>query len=521
MAHTPWFAGKPRKKAKPRRRRSICLPLRTIYNEEEGTDSIALGIGASYIDPVTERDPPPPPTEVRFPVHELYSTTSWNSDNSAPQFRTVFGSILKPRGITKDHVEALNIEYASNQSLEELLPPSSDGHSYLPAVSADEACEITEYSDPRLSSTEHQRREQEFHSRLAELRIDNDTAYRTLARNFKNGIRGARLAHMRKLYEGLESMGRYWECDKDEYLESISADDEAGNERRVKRIRLDDQSSLQSETALSLSTSEARDREIPLADVVAVPYTPTDEQDITDADINNSSATTLRSSRSNDSSPEPRKRIRYQGRRTNTGTEMPDTFRSDTIKSFVEGIVWPFRCSVQPPRVMPLVQFGTLNVPVRQTAAVYRQADDRARARQGHLVGPLFTIQARAETSFGESTGNAAALGGLLQVAQERRREGRTEVKPGESKWWTTKPRFGGAYHDVAKSVDEIKTGRTLETTQGMISSKLLNSSPPATKFRPPGLAWEQLRCGSGHWDPKTTYMSIGKDPTSCHDEVE
>jgi hypothetical protein len=35
-------------------------------------------------------------------------------------------------------------------------------------------------------------------------------------------------------------------------------------------------------------------------------------------------------------------------------------------------------------------------------------------------------------------------LGALLLLAQERSREGRTETRPGEGRWWTTVPRWGG-----------------------------------------------------------------------------
>ncbi|KAK3670607.1 hypothetical protein LTR78_009442, partial [Recurvomyces mirabilis] len=71
------------------------------------------------------------------------------------------------------------------------------------------------------------------------------------------------------------------------------------------------------------------------------------------------------------------------------------------------------------------------------------------------------------------------------------------------------------------RAVDEPKAGSILNTPKEVISSKPLNDSPSGTKLRSPGGAWKQLRCGSGYWDPKTTYMAKGKDPVSCHDEVE
>ena len=43
--------------------------------------------------------------------------------------------------------------------------------------------------------------------------------------------------------------------------------------------------------------------------------------------------------------------MRYKGLRTASGRYMPDHFRIETVRGFVEGTVWPFQCSVHPPRM--------------------------------------------------------------------------------------------------------------------------------------------------------------------------
>ena len=222
------------------------------------------------------------------------------------------------------------------------------------------------------------------------------------------------------------------------------------------------------------------------------------------------------SSHSSSMPPTPSSRLRYRGRRTNTGREMPDQFRADMVKGYLEAVVWPFQCSLSQPRQMPCVQFGKLSLPVRQTAAVYRIPRERARARQGRLEGPIIALQVRADTDFVDDAGRPLEdksrldlmreLGGLLQIAQERRREGKTEVKPGEGRWWTMEPRWGGGpggevesdvvNSDVAKSAEEL-VGPIKEA-----KGKGDRDGRKKQRRKTPAMLWKELRCGSALWDP-------------------
>ena len=183
---------------------------------------------------------------------------------------------------------------------------------------------------------------------------------------------------------------------------------------------------------------------------------------------------------------------------------------------------------------MPLVQFNKLHLPVTQTAAVYRVPKDRSKGRQGWLEGPILSLQVRAETDFhdenGQELSNKARLdllrevACLLQLAQERQREGKTATKPGEGEWWTTKPRWGGrAGGDVQ---NELGNGDIVQAAQELLgaarekSGKTGRDSGKSRKQKTPALLWKELKCGKGIWDPKTDYTAIGKHPDSEFDEV-
>ncbi|KAK3627778.1 hypothetical protein LTR56_019011 [Elasticomyces elasticus] len=219
---------------------------------------------------------------------------------------------------------------------------------------------------------------------------------------------------------------------------------------------------------------------------------------------------------------------------------MPDQFRINTVRAFVEAIAMPFQCTSTSPRVPPLVKFGKLHVPVAQTAAIYRQPTDRTRARQGRLEGPLVAVQVRPKTKFQDEDGKpleamvrldmVREIGGLLQIAQERRRSGR-EVRSGEGQWWTTKLRWGGGSgYDADTDIDTDGEAKATElasvageaASDGLVTGDL--GVPDKVEKKPKimarALPWKELRCGRGYWDPKIDYGAIGKDRSSLSDVV-
>lgn len=327
---------------------------------------------------------------------------------------------------------------------------------------------------------------------------------------------------MRVFWQGMESMSQYWDCTLDQYYAVDQA--EGNGEKSPKRQKLDvaDEDGGHDESGPGVQ------------ETLTVPAA--DEKSIENAEVKRSSEESVASSFNDtvvgvpaDGSSTSRSTMRYKGFRTNSGRYMPDQFRFETVKGFVEGTVWPFQCNVYPPRMMPLVHFGKLKIPVRQSVAVYRLPKDRTRARAGGLVGPVLGVQVRPEIDFSEDADKdrldvMREIGGLLQLAQERAREGKQEVKPGEGKWWTTVPRWGGGPGGEVENTEgnsdivEIAT-ELLAATKGVSGSGGKDTSSKRQR-KTPAVLWKELKCGSGYFDPKTDYAAIGKDPASDVDEV-
>ncbi|KAI6814390.1 hypothetical protein KC332_g2067 [Hortaea werneckii] len=495
MAKTSWMAGPKRK----RRDRT----------------------GVSATDPEEERDPPLEPTPVTFPTYQSSHAADWNDSKAPPNFQTLFARILKPADVSREHQDSLNIEIQPQCTSDDLLPLASDGTSYLPSMAPQQAINAASYSDATKVDAATSRKRKDFDERLAELRVDNETAYRTLTRSLRNGVKAPRLAYMRKFWEGLENMGQYWDCSKDAYSEAPPSEEDG--EQSAKRQRLESTRNGHREGPNTQNTANPDGDEAHTSEGAS---SETERK-------RNAPANAVRDLMSTSSLAESSE-LRYSGWRTGTGRNMPDTFRADAVRAFVEGTVWPFQCTVSPPRQMPIVHFGKLRLPVRQTAGVYRLPKDRMKARQGCLEGPILALQVRSDTDFVDDDGCPLEgksrldlmreLGGMLQIAQERRREGKTEVRPGEGKWWTTVPRWGGgpggemekeegnadivqASEDLLEGIKEARGRKKKDYSQGRVR-------------KTPAMLWRELKCGSSTWDPKLDYTAIGKDPESPYDEV-
>ena len=486
------------------------------------------------------RDPPPEPTPVTFPGYWQTKASKWETTQTAPDFQALFSRVLKPGDITQVHADALNIELLTDCPPDELLPLAPDGTSYLPPLAPQEAINAASYADATKADPATSRKRKDFDERLIELQVANEMAYKTLTRSLRNGVKGPRLAYMRKFWEGLESMSQYWDCSRDEYFVDEETDEDG---KHAKRQRLD--------SAQSDRTAAANSRDGNTASVGHDGVSKSEVAQNGKEAGDSSAASTVRSLLSVESQANSSPDQRYRGWRTGTGKNMPDKFRTDTVRSFIEGTVWPFQCTVAPPRQMPVVQFGALNLPVRQSAAVYRVPTDRMRARQGRLEGPLLAVQVRNDTDFHDQIGEPIEqksrldlmreLGGLLQIAQERQREGKQEVRPGEGKWWTTVPRWGGgaggAMPDDDDSNDLLGTEEILDAIKEARGTKQKNVNHKQ-KRKTPAMLWKELKPGSSLWDPvgrhhlsgpsnrtltvfqRTDYVAVGKEPLSQYDEV-
>ncbi|KAI5364132.1 hypothetical protein Slin14017_G060960 [Septoria linicola] len=478
--------------------------------------------GFNTTDPEQERDPPPAATPVTFPYLPTVDDNAWRDPSLPPKLQRSFSQISKPSDVSDDHLGILNVSFAPECEPDDLVPETPDGKSYFPPLAPGQAINPASYAAATKVDSAAVAKRKAFDERLGELRVDNDTGIRVITRTLKPGPK-PRLAYMRKFWEGLESVAQYWDTSLDHYYRGTPARTDEAGEKGAKRQRLDSVPSIMnlqtgprehsgnSSAITKGSGTGAHDDTTAIAASIPLP-TEANEGQLED-------------------------RLRYKGRRTSTGCEMPDQFRSDMVKAFVDGTTYPFGSQVAPPRHMPLVQIHKLNVPVRQTAAVYRRPRDRLKARNGFLEGPVMTVQCRPEIDFhathlSEKEKHAKArldamreLGGLLQLAQERQRQGRTEQIPGEGKWWTTKPRWGGGPGDEVAKQEDPESANLVKDVLQMAEEMVANASVHRNtarrpKRKTPAMLWKELKPGSKMWDAKMDYEAIGKDPNSHYDEV-
>jgi hypothetical protein len=235
----------------------------------------------------------------------------------------------------------------------------------------------------------------------------------------------------------------------------------------------------------------------------------------------------------------------YKGRRTGPGTEMPESYRADTVRGFVEGVTSAFNCRVSQPyiapgRAAPVIQINKLEQPIRLSGVVMRLPADHAKARSGVLEGPVIGIFDSNCTEFSSSAEGARRnksehhllreIAALLFLAQQRRREDQTATTPGEGAWYTTQPRWGGgAGHRLSKLEEAEAEHRKILTRLARIdseflTSKLRNEEKDAKREvhsqRMTAKRWATVKGPAGLWNPRTEYKAVGRTPGSPYDEV-
>ncbi|MCJ1297902.1 hypothetical protein MMC08_000690 [Hypocenomyce scalaris] len=453
----------------------------------------------------TPKKHPPPPTPLDFPA--------CTSKGRSPGFFaahidlfSLFALLRKLDDINAKHIKVLNIKLDRDVPLRMLMPK---GYLPLPSWETDPAQSGGSNVFPAplpstaiLSNGFEVPGHVEFYTRMKELMFENDDVFRFIKREPNlPGRPTIKVAQFRKFFEALYAMAEYWDTS------------------------LDDENTTMAE-----------------------PSVPTGN-DAMDIDQLRSEAQQV----DTENGREP-----YTGRRIGTGRDMPRHYREDAVKFFVETIAWCFRCQVQSPRNYSELKLKSMLLPVHQTALVYRPVQDRPRARQGFVEGPLMGVQCRAETVFrmpGEKQGEAQAemvdllreVGAMLLLAQERAREGQTEVVPGTDQWWTMVPRWGGGPGGEIGSLDTntdnapplanedeaINDGQAPQKVlEGMDDEEAklykerlaekkrkIERSTERTNKRAQR-AYKDLEPPAGKWDKKTTYSQIGKQKGSEYDDL-
>lgn len=364
----------------------------------------------------------------------------------------------------------------------------------------------------------------------AELLLDNDDTFREVARlPPRDGRSRVRVTQSRKFWMGLERMAQYWDSSIDNYFERPATPQPtppAESEAEAEEMQT-------KETPKSTSQPDSADGKMDV-DEPEAPATP--NGNATDEKVAHPTV------------------AMYTGRRIGAGNEMPEDLRDETVRAFVEMAAWPFGCQVTVPTLPPRLKVKNLLFPVRQSFQAARSPRDRQIARQGILEGPVLIAQCRPETEFRNTNdvpGSGIAevcdlfreVGGMLLAAQERARQGAAELRPGEGKWWTTKPRFGGASHDGIlddlikghgmhlpdSMLEEDKSAREAESARKRHKSEQkfehpfvtsLSRRPSAMRKLSSGEKWKILQPGPSLWDKRVRYQQIGKTAESPFDDV-
>jgi hypothetical protein len=324
-----------------------------------------------------------------------------------------------------------------------------------------------------------------------ELLLDNDDAFREVARlPPRAGRERVRVTQARKFWTALERMSQYWDDSLDEYYERPKSPEPKEDETHAEA-----------------------------------------ETDTTPMDLD-------KPAESSESQPtEPELVKRYKGRRIAAGSDMPDEIRDEVVRALTEMAAWPFGCQASLPILPPRLAMHTMLFPVRQTFLATRSPKDKQLARNGMLEGPVFIAQCRPETVFrapeqlhgfgiGDICDLVREVGSMLLAAQERAREGEIETRPGEGKWWTTVPRWGGAPNDAIG--DSVRVTNEQEKEVAANGRKRARSSASAAGLRRPTLVrkmsssdyWKIVQPGTSLWDRRMRYIQIGRERDTPYDDV-
>ncbi|KAJ9396855.1 hypothetical protein DTO282F9_6258 [Paecilomyces variotii] len=469
----------------------------------------ALALPSVGVDVDKERKPPPRPTPLDFPSYELPDVAKAPSEASFRDLESLLLAVRKPQDISAAHLRALNLRVHSDVPVADIvqqdrlttLPPLAweDGESTQPTAETSTGhglCTSNGYPYPTRGKFDVVRNE---------LLFDNDDAFREVSRlPPRPGRQKVKLTQSRKFWSALDRMAQYWDASLDNYIErSLTADSASADEK----MQMDNEQS----------------------DNV-------DESNKMDIDSGPATQGSLRKEANEDAKSTE---TMYTGRRIGTGSEMPEDIREETVRGFIEMAAWPFGCQVNIPTNPPRLAVRNLLFPVRQTLIAGRAPSDRQIAKRGILEGPLLLAQCRPDTVFrepGQAAGHGTQelcdlfreVGGLLLTAQERAREDAMEVRPGEGKWWTTTPRWGGAPNEGVTG-DGRNSDDTSPPGKGNIHKRSKLDHAVSSSRRPgPGSSrkmsasekWKILAPPQSLWDKRMKYMQIGKPKDNPFDDI-
>jgi hypothetical protein len=426
-------------------------------------NSHMLSHAAPKISDASEAREIPPPTPITFPQR---TPSTEDQSTTTGGLLDLIHSIYRPGDVKSEHLEALGLHLTGGVSPEALVPCDPiTNESYLPssvawnAIPPENLIAINDSTRKTLNNGNLSPGAQTYIERQNELSIANAPAFRTIRRlPAPPGTNPARLGNAYEFFKNLELLSAYWD---DTSLPAPSGE-------------------------TSISSSPA----------------PADLSKVDDGDGS--------------------KQLNYA--RTSAGSSTPNEYRLGLISAFIKLVAYDFGCSVSQARTEPRLyipgSYFQSNVNF-----IYRTPITRSEARSGIVEGPVAALSVRPSTSFTaqEETLDLAreAIASLL-TAQLRSREGKTELRIGEGKWWCSAPRWGGgtggpigkeetlsANNPNPGSIPEVESeGR--EKKRRNPNKKTLSMYDTYRMVRPP----------ASNWDRKAKYLAIGKAPGADYDDI-
>lgn len=433
----------------------------------------------------------PPPTPITIPRYQPYSG---NDDAEATKPSPSLQSLLchsgriNPLSLGPAGLSAVGVDLSVDTPLRELIPDPS----YIPdftrwaQLTVDEAEKLNPETRKPIHNGNLSPGCQIYLERRKELSHSNTDGFRTVRRiPPPKGQPHARLGNAYEFFRSLEDFTTFWD-DPTQPPPELPPSPELSSTESAKHVN-------------------------------GAPTPPSEEP----------------SEPASQGSTTPHDTFRVQ--RTASGASMPPEFRHNIISALIKLVAYDFGCSVAYSRVEPRLQLSSPDGKVpspRKTylpsncSFVWQSATTREAARAGIVTGPIAAVSTRPTVDFTTpdlETAQSLDLGreviAALIAAQHRTRQGKDEVRFGEGKWWTSKPRWGGASGGpIGREVE--RDGIVGDKDAKPTDSEGLPIAKKPRKNMSIYDSYRMVRPPSSTWDKKSRYEAIGRQQGADFDDI-
>lgn len=418
---------------------------------------------------------------VFFPQNNIDIQASEDWIRHPPNLFRDFSRLNKPTDVRAAHLSALNFTVRDDVELDDFVPNDPSGPAHLPPASWTQNLDTvsrrtslpvvdTQNKHLILSNGSKAPDIETFVKYARELGCNTEDGLRAIAhRKPRKGHATPHINHYREFWQKLELISQYWDTELDTYYDTDGS----------------------------------------------APPSPTTPKGLRKMSL----FMTDKNSASNSKKGEAGRK--YRGFRKSTGSKMPDQHRVDMVRTFLRVIVGSFHCQLAGPKNTPQVEIKRLMIPVTQSNIVWRFPEDKNQVKRGVVEGPVMGIQCRADVKFfGDAALStldlAREMAGILLLAQERAREGKTKQVPGQGKWYTTRRRWGGGPGGEFGEAE----GNTDSNHQFSPTTRRVNVPGQLPRKMTEEEIWKELKPNNGLWEPRTSYLAVGKDRNIPQDSV-